>query len=44
MAKEIADTIRKNAQGPAEVTGDSGSMRSHSLRHEIEKDGCVNFK
>lgn len=38
MAKELTDTIRENAEGPAEVTGDSGSMRQHSLREQIEAD------
>jgi hypothetical protein len=38
MAKELTETIRDNAQGPAEVTGDSGSMRQHNLRDQIEAD------
>ena len=38
MAKDIADTLRENAQGPAEVTGDSGSMKQHPLRDQIEAD------
>ena len=32
MAKELAETIRENAQGPAESSGDSGSMRQHDWR------------
>ena len=36
MAKELSDTtMRENAAGPAEVSGDSGSMKQHSLRDQI---------
>ncbi len=38
MAKELTETIEENAQGPAEVTGDSGSMKQHSLKDQIEAD------
>lgn len=38
MAKDLVDTIHENAQGPAEVTGDSGSMKQHPLRDQIEAD------
>ena len=38
MAKELTDSIRENAQGPAEVTGDSGSMRQHNLRDQVDAD------
>jgi hypothetical protein len=38
MAKELTDTIRENAQGPAEVTGDSGSMKQHPLHEQVEAD------
>ena len=44
MAKELTDTIRENAQGPAEASGDSGSMKQHSLRDQIEADRYLNSK
>jgi hypothetical protein len=44
MGKHLSDTIRDNAQGPAEVSGDSGSMKQHSLRDQIEADRYLNSK
>ena len=38
MAKETQEALRQNALGPAEVSGDSGSMRQHSLREQVEAD------
>jgi hypothetical protein len=39
MAKELNDaTMRENAAGPAEVSGDAGSMKQHSPRDQIEVD------
>lgn len=38
MAKDTQDAIKQNAQGPAEVSGDSGSMKQHSLREQVEAD------
>ena len=38
MAKELIETIEENAQGPAQVSGDSGSMKQHSLKDQIEAD------
>ena len=38
MAKELDETIQENAQGPAEVSGDSGSMKQHPLKDQIEAD------
>ena len=38
MAKELTDSIRENAQGPAEVSGDSGSMKQHPLKDQVEVD------
>lgn len=32
---DLADTIKTNAEGPAEARGDSGSMRQHPLRDQI---------
>lgn len=44
MAKELTDTIRENAAGPAEVSGDSGSLRQHSLKDQVEADRYLNSK
>ena len=45
MAKELNDaTIRENAAGPAEVSGDAGSMKQHSPRDQIEVDRYLNSK
>jgi hypothetical protein len=38
MAKGLDQTIRENAAGPAEASGDAGSMRQHNLRDQIEAD------
>lgn len=35
---DLKDTIKDNAQGPAEARGDSGSIRQHSLKDQIEAD------
>jgi len=32
MAENLDETIRENAQGPAEAKGDSVSMRQHDLK------------
>ena len=44
MAKELTDTIRENAAGPAEVSGDSGAMKQHPLKDQIEADRYLNSK
>lgn len=44
MAKELTDTIRDNAEGPSEASGDSGSMKQHPLRDQIEADRYLNSK
>ena len=45
MAKELSDeTISENAAGPAEVSGDSGSMKQHPLTDQIEADRYLNSK
>jgi hypothetical protein len=44
MAKEVEEALKTNAQGPAEVTGDSGSMKQHPLRDQIEADRYLNSK
>ena len=35
---DLDDTIRENAQGPAEARGDSVSVRQHDLKDQIEAD------
>ena len=44
MADDLDDTIRENAEGPAKVTGDVGSVEQHSLRDQIEADRYLNSK
>ena len=38
MADDLTEVIKRNAEGPAEATGDSGSMRQHSLPDQIAAD------
>jgi len=38
MAKKLTESIRENAQGPAEASGDAGSMRQHNLRDQVAAD------
>jgi hypothetical protein len=38
MADDLQDTIRQNAQGPAKVAGDAGSVEQHSLAEQIDAD------
>ena len=38
MADDLADSIRQNAQGPARVQGDAGSVEQHSLADQIAAD------
>ena len=38
MADDLTDTIRDNAQGPAEAKGDSVSVKQHGLKDQIEAD------
>ncbi len=38
MAKDLDNTIRRNAKGPKRAAGDSGSMEQHSLKDQIEAD------
>ena len=44
MAKELTDTIQESAQCPAEVSGDSGSMKQHPLKDQIEADRYLESK
>ena len=36
MPNELDETIAENAQGPAKVTGDAGSVEQHPLPDQIE--------
>ena len=38
MADDLKDKIKENAEGPAEARGDSGSVRQHRLKDQIEAD------
>ena len=44
MADDLEDTIRENAEGPAEAHDDAGGMRQHSLRDQIAADRYLNSK
>lgn len=36
--ESLEQSIRDNAAGPAEAHGDSGGMKQHSLKDQIEAD------
>ncbi|MGQ9918685.1 MAG: hypothetical protein ACUVS7_14835 [Bryobacteraceae bacterium] len=38
MSDNLDDTIRQNAQGPAKVASDAGSVQQHPLSEQIEAD------
>lgn len=38
MAEDLEQTLRDNAQGPAKVSGDSGSMEQHKPTEQIAAD------
>jgi len=38
VTDNLDDTIRQNAQGPAKVAGDAGSVEQHSLSEQIAAD------
>ena len=44
MATELEADIKTNAQGPAQVSGDAGSIRQHSLKDQIEADRYLEAK
>ncbi len=44
MADDLDDKIRENAEGPAKVSGDSGSVEQHKLSEQIEADRYLNSK
>jgi hypothetical protein len=38
MADNLDETIQQNAQGPAKVSGDAGSVEQHPLPEQIAAD------
>jgi len=44
MADDIEQSLRDNAQGPAEARDDAGGMKQHNLRDQIEVDRYLNSK
>ena len=44
MSEDLTNTIRDNAQGPAEAHGDSGGMKQHSLADQIAADRYLEGK
>ncbi len=44
MAEDLEQTIRQNAAGPAEVSGDAGTVKQHSLKEQIEADRYLESK
>ena len=44
MADDLEQAIRDNAEGPAEAHGDSGGMKQHGLRDQIEADRYLSAK
>ena len=38
MSDNLQETIRENAEGPAKVTGDAGSVEQHKLSEQIAAD------
>lgn len=44
MSDDLSQTISDNAQGPAKVAGDTGSMEQHSLPDQIAADRYLESK
>jgi hypothetical protein len=44
MSDELDETIRENAQGPAEARGDSGSVKQHALGDQVAADRYLQSK
>ena len=44
MSDELEQYIRNNAEGPAKVSGDSGSMEQHKLQDQIAADRFLSSK
>lgn len=41
---DLEQAIRENAQGPAQVSGDAGSVQQHSLSEQIAADRYLQSK
>jgi len=44
MTEPLDDAIRQNAQGPAKVTSDAGSVEQHKLTDQIAADRYIESK
>jgi hypothetical protein len=44
MPDDLKDEIRENAEGPAKVTGDAGSVEQHDLKDQIAADKYLTSK
>ena len=44
MTDSLDDKIKKNAEGPAKASGDSGSIQQHKLSDQIEADRYLSAK
>lgn len=44
MEKELDNTIKTNAAGPAKASGDSGSVEQHKLTDQIAADRYLESK
>ena len=44
MAETLDNSIKTNAEGPARVSGDSGSVEQHSLKDQIAADKYLESK
>jgi len=44
MPNDLKNAIRENTQGPAKVTGDSGSIEQHKLTDQIAADRHLGAK
>jgi len=44
MTDSLDEKIKKNAEGPAKASGDSGSIQQHPLSEQIEADRYLSAK
>lgn len=44
MPDELEEKIRENAEGPAKVSGDAGSVEQHPLSEQIAADRYLRSK
>jgi hypothetical protein len=44
MTDDFEQSIRENAEGPARVSGDAGSVQQHKLADQIAADRYLNSK